>query len=445
MEVPLILLLILMNGVFAMSEIAVVAARTTKLQELADGGDRGAHRALALKGEPGPFLSTIQVGITLVGVLMGALGEAALAEPVRDLLAVIPLFAASAEWLGLALVVALITYLSVVVGELVPKQLALLAPERLAALVARPLGLLAQLALPVVWLLSTSSGVLLRLFGARTSGEPPVTDDEIRVLMAQGAEAGVFHRNEEPMVSNVLHLDEQRIGAIMTPRNEIEALDLDQDPEALGQCLAAIEHTLVPVYRDDLDQRLLGVLRRVDLLPVCLAGADLSAGSIEGLLRPAVFVPESVSSAQVLESFRDNRINMALIVDEYGGLEGLVTLADVLQAIVGEPLGDDIDDEDEVIRRADGSFLVDGSLPLDRLRAQLGIGDPLPGEDGASFHTVAGFVMHALGHIPRESESVDAAGLRFEVVDMDQQRVDKLLVARVDQQCDEAAPPDPGT
>lgn len=445
MEVPLILLLILMNGVFAMSEIAVVAARTTKLQELADGGDRGAHRALALKGEPGPFLSTIQVGITLVGVLMGALGEAALAEPVRDLLAVIPLFAASAEWLGLALVVALITYLSVVVGELVPKQLALLAPERLAALVARPLGLLAQLALPVVWLLSTSSGVLLRLFGARTSGEPPVTDDEIRVLMAQGAEAGVFHRNEEPMVSNVLHLDEQRIGAIMTPRNEIEALDLDQDPEALGQCLAAIEHTLVPVYRDDLDQRLLGVLRRVDLLPVCLAGADLSAGSIEGLLRPAVFVPESVSSAQVLESFRDNRINMALIVDEYGGLEGLVTLADVLQAIVGEPLGDDIDDEDEVIRRADGSFLVDGSLPLDRLRAQLGIGDPLPGEDGASFHTVAGFVMHALGHIPRESESVDAAGLRFEVVDMDQQRVDKVLVARVDQQCDEAAPPDPGT
>jgi putative hemolysin len=389
MEVPLILLLILMNGVFALSEIAVVSERTAKLQELADGGDCGAHRALALREEPGPFLSTIQVGITLVGVLMGALGEAALAEPVRGFLAGIPLLAPSADWLGLVLVVALITYLSVVLGELLPKQLALLAPERLAALVARPLGLLARIALPVVWLLSASSAALL-------------------------------------------HLDEQRIGAIMTPRNEIEALDLDQEPEALGQSLAAIEHTLVPVYRDDLDQHLLGVLRRVDLLPNCMARADLDAKTIEGLLRPAVFVPESVSSAQVLESFRDNRINMALIVDEYGGLEGLVTLADVLQAIVGAPLGDDIDDEDEVIRRADGSWLVDGSLPLDRLRVQLGIDEPLPGEDGASFHTVAGFVMHALGRIPRESESVDAAGLRFEVVDMDQQRVDKVLVARVD-------------
>ncbi len=442
MEVPLILLLILMNGVFAMSEIAVISARTSRLQELADGGDGGAHRALALKEQPGPFLSTIQVGITLVGVLMGALGEAALAEPVRTILAGVPLLAPSADWLGLVLVVALITYLSVVLGELVPKQLALLAPERVAALVARPLGLLARLALPVVWLLSTTSGALLRLFGARTSGEPPVTDNEIRVLMAQGAEAGVFHRNEGPMVSNVLYLDEQRIGAIMTPRNEIEALDLDQEPEALRQSLAALAHTLVPVYRDDLDQRLLGVLRRVDLLADCLSGADPSAPTIEEMLRPAVFVPESVSSAQVLESFRQNRINMALIVDEYGGLEGLVTLADVLQAIVGTPLGDDIDDEDEVIRRADGSWLVDGGLPLDRLRARLGLDEPLPGESDARFHTLAGLVMHALGHIPRASDTVDAAGLRFEVVDMDQQRVDKVLVTRIDRQIGEASPPD---
>ncbi|WP_295539870.1 hemolysin family protein [uncultured Thiohalocapsa sp.] len=434
MEALLILMLILTNGVLAMSEIAVVSARQSRLEERAERGRRGAREAIALKRDPGAFLSTIQVGITLVGILMGALGEAALAQPLREMLSGVPLLAPSADLLALVLVVGAITYLSVVIGELVPKQLALLAPEALASLVARPLSWLSRAALPVVWLLSASSGWLLRLTGAHRHGEPPVSDEEIRVLMAQGAEAGVFHAGEEPMVANVLRLDELPIGAIMTPRNEIEALDLEteQEPEALKLSLAALRHTLVPVHRGGLDQHLLGVLRLADLLPDALATMAPSAVDLQRLVQPPVFVPQSLNAAQLLETFRDTHINLALIVDEYGSLEGLVTLADVLTAIVGTPLGDDAPIADEITRRADGSWLVDGSLPLERLRAELGLDAPLPGEEGAGFHTLGGFVMHMLGRVPQASEHFESAGLRFEVVDMDQQRVDKVLVERLD-------------
>lgn len=430
MELLLILVLILTNGVFALSEIAVVSARRSRLEELAERGRRGARRAIALQEDSGGFLSTIQVGITLVGVLMGALGEAALAGPVRETLATVPLLAPSADAVALVLVVGAITYLSVVLGELVPKQLALLAPEALAARVAGPLGWLARAGFPVVWLLSASSGLLLRLLGARRGHTPPVTDEEIRVLMAQGAEAGVFHASEGPLVANVLRLDEQRLGAIMTPRNEIESIDLDEEPERLRHALAGLQHTLVPVCREGLDGRLLGVLKVAHLIPRCLAGEEPAADGIEGLLQPPLFVPESLSSAQLLESFRNSRVNLALIVDEYGSLEGLVTLADVLEAIVGTPLGDDAGAGEEIVRRADGTWLVDGGLPLERLHAELGLDALLPGEDGAAFHTVGGFVMHSLGRVPRASDRFEAAGLRFEVVDMDRQRIDKVLVER---------------
>jgi putative hemolysin len=245
------------------------------------------------------------------------------------------------------------------------------------------------------------------------------------------------------MVANVLRLDEQPIDAIMTPRNEIEALDLEQEPEALGLSVAALTHTLVPVHRGGLDQHLVGILKLPDLLPRCCAGATPSADMLEQLLKAPVFVPESLNGAQLLETFRDNRINMALIVDEYGSLEGLVTLADVLTAIVGAPLGEDVTSADEIIRRADGSWLVDGGLPLERLHAGIDFDTTLPGEDEGSFHTVGGFVMHALGRVPRASEHFEAAGLRFEVVDMDQQRVDKVLVAWL-ADADHEAPRDGG-
>lgn len=452
LDVLLILALVLTNGLFAMSEIAVVSARRSRLEEMAAHGRQGARRAIALQEDSGRFLSTIQVGITLVGVLMGALGEAALAEPIRELLQNLPLLAPSADGLALVLVVVAITYLSVVIGELVPKQLALLAPEALSARVSGPLGALARLASPIVWLLSGSSALLLRLLGARRGEEPPVSNEEIRVLMAQGAEAGVFYASEGRLVANVLRLDEQRVGAIMTPRNEIELLDLDQPADALRDALGMLQHTLVPVCRGGLDGEVLGVLKVAELLPRCLAGAEVSAHEVEAVLKSALFVPESLSNAQLLETLRDGRVNLALIVDEYGGLEGLVTLADVLAAIVGTPLGDDVADDHEIVRRADGSWLVDGTLPLDRLHDELGIQAALPGEDGASFHTVGGFVMHSLGRIPQESDRFTTAGLRFEVVDMDQQRVDKVLIELLDESDRpdamdaslSAKPPEPG-
>jgi putative hemolysin len=343
----------------------------------------------------------------------------------------VPVLAPWADVLGLALVVAGITYLSVVVGELAPKQLALLAPEAVAARVSRPLAWLSRAALPVVWLLSASSGLLLRLLGARRAAEPPITDEEIRVLMAQGAEAGVFHASEGPIVANVLRLDEQPIAAIMTPRNDIDVLDLDADAESLRRQLSRTPHSLVPVCRGGLDGPVLGVLKVVSLLPRSLAGLEVRAEDIQARLHPPLFVPESLTTTQLLESFRTSGINLALIVDEYGSLEGLVTLADVLGSIVGEPVLAEADEEPALVRRGPGSWLVDGGLSLERLHAELGLDERLPAEETRTFHTVGGFVMHALGRVPRAADSVEAAGLRFEVMDMDRQRVDKVLVERL--------------
>jgi putative hemolysin len=431
MELLFLLGLISMNGLFAMSEIAVVSARRSRLQGLADGGSAGARAAILLQERPGGFLSTIQVGITSVGIMSGAIGEAALADPLRQWLAKVPLLAPSADVLALVLVVAAITYLTVVVGELAPKQLALLAPETIAARVSRPLGILSRAALPLVWLLSTSSALLLRAVGARRDVEPPVTDEEIKVLMAQGAEAGVFHASEAPIVANVLRLDEQPIGAIMTPRNDVYYLDLADDVQAIRLELTQAPHSLVPVCRGGLDGPMLGVLKLVELLPRCLAGVDLRPEELEAQLHPPLFVPESLTTTQLLESFRASRVNLALIVDEYGSLEGLVTLDDVLTSIVGVPVGDDVREAPALVPRDDGTWLADGALSLERLRAELGLDEVLPGEDEKSFHTVGGLVMHRLGRVPRETDTVDAAGLRFEVVDMDRQRVDKLLIARL--------------
>ena len=431
MELLLLLVLIALNGLFAMSEIAVVAARRSRLLGLAEDGRTGAAAAIALQERPGRFLSTIQVGITLVGILSGAIGQAALAGPLESWLSAVPLLAPRAGMLALVIVVAGVTYVAVVAGELVPKQLALLAPEAIAARVARPLTWLSRAALPVVWLLTSTSALVLRALGARRSVEPPVTDEEIRVLMAQGAEAGVFHASEGPIVANVLRLDEQPIGAIMTPRNAIDYLDLDDEPDALRRALTRTPHSLVPVCRGSLDGPVLGVLKVVGLLPRCLAGLEVRAEDLEARLHPPLFVPESLTTTRLLESLRASHVNLALVVDEFGSLEGLVTLADVLTAIVGEPLATDAGEEPALVARGPDSWLVDGSLSVERLRGELGLDELLPHEAERSFHTVGGFVMHALGRVPRTADRLTAAGLSFEVMDMDRQRVDKVLVERL--------------
>ncbi|MFM1990856.1 MAG: hypothetical protein RJA99_3813 [Pseudomonadota bacterium] len=426
MDVLLLLLLILLNAVFAMSEMAVVSSRKARLQRMADDGFPGARSAMALNEEPSAFLSTIQVGITTIGILSGVVGEGLLASSIAAWLSQFEWIAPYAKGFSVAMVVLIITYLSVVIGELVPKRLALLAPERIASVVARPMVWLAGISRPMVLALSWSSNLILRLLGARRTDEPPVTDDEIKVLMEQGAEAGVFHESEQAIVSNVLRLDDQRIGAIMTPRMDIYAIDLDDGDEAVRGRIADSPHSRVVVCRGGLEH-ILGVLRIGDLLKPALQGDPLD---VERHLTPALFVPETISTTQLLESFRRERVQFGVIVDEYGDLQGLVSLTDVLTSIVGDlPEQDDTTDTD-VVRREDGSWLVDGSVGIERLEQVLEI-DELSAEDERGFHTVGGFAMHRLGRIPTVTDHFEAAGFRFEVVDMDRNRVDKMLVARL--------------
>jgi putative hemolysin len=429
MDIVLLLLLILLNGVFAMSEMSVVSSRKSRLQSLAEGGSIGADAALSLHQNPSNFLSTIQVGITSVGILSGAIGEAVLADPLTERLAAIPLLAPYAHAVALTVTVVGLTYFSVVIGELVPKQLALLAPEGIASLIARPMMLLSGLAHPLVVLFSASSSVVLRLFGARRKEEPPVTDDEIKVLMEQGAEAGVFHESEQAIVSNVLRLDEQRIAAIMTPRRDMCVIDFEDGEEAVRQQIMDSEYSRLVVCRDGLDH-ILGVLQKGDLLKKALPGHAVGIGDIEAVLHPPLYVPESVSTTQLLENFRRARLQFALIVDEYGEAQGLVTLTDVLSSIVGELVEPEAPEDRDIIQREDGSWLIDGDVGVERLKAQLDIAEELPGEDEHSFHTLGGFVMHMLGRIPQPADHFVIAGLRFEVMDMDRNRVDKVLVSK---------------
>ncbi|MDP2432878.1 MAG: hemolysin family protein [Pseudomonadota bacterium] len=437
MDMALLFFLVLLNGVFAMSEIAVVTSRKARLQRLAEDGSPGARSALALHNEPSNFLSTIQVGITSVAILSGAIGESALADPLAIWLSGFVLFEPYARGTALTIVVVGLTYFSVVVGELVPKRLGLLAPEGVASLVARPMNTLSRLARPVVWLLSSSSSLLLRLVGSRRQNEPPVTDDEINLLMEQGAEAGIFHGSEQALVSNVLRLDEKRIGSIMTHRNDIYVIDLAEPEDEIRRRLADCPYERVVVCRDGLEH-IVGILRTSDLLKAALEGAPLG---IEGALSKPLYVPESVSTTRLMENFRGARTHFALVVDEYGEFEGVVTLTDILTAIVGDlPSSDSLDDPD-MVQRENGSWLVDGNVSIERLKAVLEIDDEFPGEEESAFNTLGGFVMHMLERIPAVTDFFEWNGLRFEVMDMDRNRVDKVLVAAAPQPTPEAAKP----
>ena len=418
----LLLFLIALNGVFAMAEIALVSSRKARLQKLVDDGSRGARLALRLHDEPSGFLSTVQVGITSIGIMSGVVGEDALARPIEVWLEQFLWIDQYARPISLGVVVVFITYLSVVLGELVPKRLALLAPETISSFIARPMVWLSRATRPLVWLFSVSSDVILRPFNARRAGEPPVTDEEIKVLMEQGAEAGVFHESEQEIVSNVLRLDEQRIGTIMTPRKDVHFIDLEEVEQA-RQEIADSEYGRLVVCRDGLEN-IVGVLHVADLLKPALAGEPLD---IEAAMRAPLFVPETVTTSQLLENFRKSRVQFALVVDEYGELEGVVSLTDVLTSIVGDMPADDEEAEADAVQREDGSWLLDASMTMERF-SDLFDADELPGSESGGFHTVGGFVMHMLGRVPRAADHFECQGMRFEVVDMDRHRVDKVLL-----------------
>jgi putative hemolysin len=422
-EALVIFLLIILNGVFAMSEMAVVSARKSLLQQWAEAGDAKARTALELANAPNQFLSTIQIGITLIGILAGAFGGATIARDFSAWLDDVPLLAPYSRALSLAIVVTITTYLSLIVGELVPKRMALNNPERLAAALASPMRALSRVAYPVVHLLGRSTEFVLRMLGMKPSTESPVTEEEIRALIEEGARAGTLEEAEREMVERVFRLGDRRIGAVMTPRPEIIWLDRNAPPEAIRGTITRSAHSRFLVAQGSLDN-VLGVVHAKDLLVHSLGE---QAVDLTTTLQQPLYVPESMRAVKVLELFKQSGTHIALAIDEYGGIQGLVTPNDILESIVGDlPTAGEVA-EPLALQREDGSWLLDGMLPVDEFKALFHLG-PLPGEEQAVYHTVAGFVIMQLGRIPTAADYFEWEGLRIEVVDMDGNRVDKVLV-----------------
>jgi putative hemolysin len=424
MEVLILAGLFVLNGLFAMSEIAIVSARKIRLQQAAEDGVSSAKTALQLANEPSHFLSTIQVGITLIGIMSGAYGEAALSGKLAGFLEQFPEIAPYSHGLALGLVVIGITYFSLIVGELVPKRLALLRPEKIAMVMARPMRGLAVVAYPLVKVLSLSTDLVLWLLRVRKSEEPLVTEKEIKLMIDQGTEAGVFHKSEKEMVANVMRLDALRVGAIMTPRMDIYYLDVEDPVEENRKKLIDSPYSMVPVCKRGLDN-VLGFIQAKDLLRRAL---NCEPMELKAAVRPAHFIPKSLSPVQLLEEFKRTKTALGLVVDEYGEIAGLVTLKDVLEAIVGDIPSEEIEEEPEAVRREDGSWLLDGTLSIEKFKQLFDV-EELPDEAAGNFHTIGGFVMLQLGHVPKAADHFHWDGLCFEVVDMDKHRVDKILVS----------------
>jgi putative hemolysin len=408
-----------------MSEIAVVTARKVRLQQRADEGDSRARAALDLAHDPEKFLSTVQVGITMVGVLAGAYGGNRLAAPLSERIAVIPELAPYAGNIALALVVTVITVLSLIVGELVPKRIGLNSPELIASWVARPMMALARVGGPIVAILTAATNLVLRVFGVKGEAEPNLTEDEIKALISQGAETGAVGVTEENIVQRVFQLGDQRVAAIMTPRPDIEWIDVDAGEEELREFLASHSHTQFVVCHGGLDE-VLGIVRSADLLPLAFKGARID---LRSLTREALFVPDSMPAVQLLESFRGSHKHVALVMDEYGAVEGLVTVTDLLTAIVGDLPGDASEAQGSFISRADGSWLVEGSAAMEDVMAHFGL-DGLPEDEKGAYQTIGGFAMARLGRVPKAADHFEWGGMRFEVMDMDGRRIDKMLVSR---------------
>jgi putative hemolysin len=423
LELLLLLFLILVNGLFSMSEFAVVSARKSRLQELAEDGHERARAALDLAEHPDRFLATIQIGMTLIGTLAGAVGGATLARRRADWLSALPALAPYAEAVSFTLVVLLLTFLTLVLGELVPKQLALHAPERLAMALSGPMRRLAGLASPLVRILAGSSGFIVRLIGVRPVAEPPVTEDEIKVLIEQGTQAGVFEEAEQEMVEGVFRLGEQRVGALMTPRPDVDWIDLEENPAVIHDQILNSHRTRLPVAQGDLD-RVVGILHTKDLLS---QGFSCRPPDLRKILHPPLFMPESSEALQALEKFKAARVHFAIVTDEFGSVAGVISSIDILEAIVGELPARGEPDEPEILRREDGSWLMGGTLSIEEMEDLLEL-DGLPEEEEGSFQTVGGFVMARLGEVPHVGDSLEWGGFHFEVIDMDGRRVDKVLV-----------------
>jgi putative hemolysin len=422
LEIVVVVLLIFVNGLLAMSELALVSSRRSRLKQLADQGKRGARSALRLIEDPGNFLSTVQIGITLVGILAGAFGGATLADRLGDWFDSFPALAPHGDRIAIGLVVLVITYLSLIIGELVPKGIALSNPERVASLVAQPMHQLARLAAPGVWVLRTSTDAVLRLLRLSGSRSDTVTEDEVKSLIAEGTRTGVFAPQEHRMIEGVLRLADRPVRVVMTPRAAVVWIDVTAGREELREVAEVSSFSSLLVCENAIDNAV-GILNTKDALPPALRGEPIE---VRALMAPVLVVPDQTSVLQLLDRFRREGIHMAVVVDEYGTTEGVATLTDVLESIAGDlpELGEFT--EAPVVQREDGSWLVAASLPFDEFADRFALHGR---QDG--FHTVAGFVLHRLGRLPEAGESFRYEDLRIEVVDMDGRRVDRVLVQRL--------------
>jgi putative hemolysin len=424
LEIVVILLLVLTNAVFACSEIAVVSARKSRLQQRAARGDRRFTRALELANDPNRFLSTVQVGITLVGVLAGAFGGATLARQLSAWFSGIDTLSRYAPVLGLGVVVAGITFVTLVIGELVPKRLALAHPERISAAIAGPMHTLSRLATPVVRLLSAATDLVLRLLPFRKPEEPAVTTEDVRVLLEQGTRAGVFLAAEQDIVENVFWLGDQRVNSVMTPRERIVWLDINDSAATHARTMVENPQARYILCEGELD-RVVGVASMKDIWPRTMAGEDLDVA--DHALMP-LFVPVTTRALTVLEQFRKSLVHVALVIDERDRVQGLITLTDILEGLVGE-LAELA--EDEVVQREDGSWLVSASVSMADVRDLLGIAEQ-QGDETAEYRTLGGFIMNTSGHVPRVAQHFMWRGYRLEVVDLDGRRIDKVLISKAE-------------
>ncbi len=417
-DVLVVVLLIFVNGILALSEAAMLSVRKARLQQRINEGKKQARLALKLAENPNRFLSTIQIGITVIDVLIGAISGATVADLLGGAFARVPALAPFSQAIGLAVVVVTVSYLSIVLGELVPKRLALQNADGVASAIAGPMSFVSRLFTPFVWLLGRSTDLILRLFGVRSAAQTQVTEEEILVQIDQGTQAGVFQEAEQDMVEGIFSLSDQRVNALMTPRNEIVWLDVHDPPAEIRSKLEQSPFSRFPVGDDSLDHAV-GIARAKDILL-----ADLKSGEqLRVIARPPLFIPETAFGSRALEMFRESQREMMLVLDEFGVVQGLLTLADVLEEIVGEFEG-----EPQATQRQDGSWLLDGMLPNDEFKEIFNLRH-LPAEE--EYETLGGFVMMQFGRIPQAADHFEWTGLRFEVMDMDGNRVDKVMVTTV--------------
>jgi putative hemolysin len=424
-EILIVVLLTLLNGVLAMSELAVVSARPVRLRVMSEQGNKGSSVAIRLAEDPGRFLSTVQIGITLVGVLSGAFSGATLGARLSGWLSEQGLSPALADGFGVGSVVVAITYLSLIVGELVPKQIALRAPESVASRVAPAMLLLSKVALPLVWLLNTSGSAILALLGQKGESGDKVTDEEIRTVLAEAHSAGVIESQESAMISGVMRLADRAARGLMTPRRDVEVIDIEDDPAEIRQQLRATHRSRLPIRNGSSDE-IIGVLFMKDAYDAIGQNKDID---IRGLMREAPVVSDLSGALDVIQALRKAPAQMVLVYDEYGHFEGIITSGDILEAITGVFEENEIE-EPAIVQRDDGSFLVAGWLPIDEFAHQMGFSM----KDDLDYETVAGFVLDALKHLPELGESFVWNGWVFEVIDLDGRRIDKLLVRRVSEE-----------